>query len=230
MKGRCCPFVKPGVEKLSFCLFSDPVWMAIHLIMSSCPNCWFNDLVDTIDTNGSIQFNPYIYICIIIYIICLTVEHIYIYKTLYYNAYIYTIYIYTVWKVYDFYHSHKSSIARGGACGPLWWEWSWSARYWVHWVLRAGWETHRRRQGIHYRGDKNGIPSGYDIHSLPWKDPPMLLTGKSNYKWAIGWWENWMMGKFTGKNHGFRCRFSLKPIHWILESLFLGIWYEIIHG
>ena len=71
---------------------------------------------------------------------------IYIHNTLYYNAYIYVyiphiyIYTYTVWKVYDFYHSHKSSIARGGACGPLWWEWSWSARYWVHWVLRAaGW-------------------------------------------------------------------------------------------
>ena len=36
----------------------------------------------------------HIYICIIIYIICLTVEHIYIYKTLYYNAYIYIYHIY----------------------------------------------------------------------------------------------------------------------------------------
>ena len=148
MKGRCCPFVKPGVEKPGLCLFSDQCGWRFIL---SCLLVLIVDsmtlLIPLIPMDRFNLIHIYIYICIIIYIICLTVElyiYIYIQDTIYYNAYIYIPYIYTVWKVYDFYHSHKSSIARGGACGPLWWEWSWSARYWVHWVLRAGWETHRR--------------------------------------------------------------------------------------
>ena len=35
----------------------------------------------------------------------------------------------------------------------------------------------------------------------------------------IGWWENLQESPiFDGKSHGFRLRFSLKPIHWSLAS------------
>ena len=42
----------------------------------------------------------------------------------------------------------------------------------------------------------------------------------------IGWWENLNRKPmetpiFDGKNHGFRLRFSLKPIHWLEHFLYL---------
>ena len=41
----------------------------------------------------------------------------------------------------------------------------------------------------------------------------------------IGWWENLQENPiFDGKNHGFRLKFSLKPIQWYIHYRILGEW------
>jgi hypothetical protein len=49
--------------------------------------------------------------------------------------------------------------------------------------------------------------------------PRCLFNPFSSYFHRIGWWENLQETPiFDGKNHGFRLRFSLKPIHWYLPA------------
>ena len=44
--------------------------------------------------------------------------------------------------------------------------------------------------------------------------PQSMEISWSSWFHRIGWWENLQETPIFGKNHGFRWRFSLKPIHW----------------
>jgi len=53
------------------------------------------------------------------------------------------------------------------------------------------------------------------IKPVPFSYPFFHICSQQSHHHRIGWWENLQESPiFDGKNHGFRLRFSLKPIQW----------------